>query len=282
MRIFRLLNSFIAAIFTTLLFSQVGFAGPILVNSVEGPPQGNLCRAHGEIHAATCEAKVGRGGIPVSGLTDFVEDWDSLGESNLYTAVHELFHAIGFSGRFDNFAQKLIATPGSGSNGIPLHSWSYSTNGKASGIKLVVAPYGDDPSANGARDQIHADANATGTGPWPETGYNQRNDIMSSIYVEKNQEISSNDIDVLDDAYHYKTSGIKINVINLKNSLDQADMDIINQAVDVTTGLFGGSKDNSPVITWTVAEVPEPTSVALLVAGLTALWGAGRHRKSVG
>jgi hypothetical protein len=84
---------------------------------------------------------------------------------------------------------------------------------------------------------------------------------------------------VLNSAFNYDQTGIRINVINYKNSLDQTDMALINNAANVTMNLFGVN-DNSPVFTWTVAEVPEPTSVALFIVGLGALLVAIRHRRS--
>jgi hypothetical protein len=272
MQIVRSLGAFSATVFAALLFSQPAFAGPIPANEVEGPLQKNVCHVGGTELAVTCLFKANADGIPMSARTDFVEDWDTIGYDGLTLAEHELFHAIGFTIAYAKFAPKLIATPGAGTGPIPAGSRSYSTNGAANGIKMVLTP---------AADATHSDPKATGAAPWPATGYDQKDDIMSPEQGKGVvQSLNANDAAILNDAYGYGASGIKINVINLGNSHSKVDMDIINKAVTAATELFGAVKDTSPVFTWTVAEVPEPTSVALLMVGFTAFGIAVRRRQA--
>jgi hypothetical protein len=245
--------------------------------AVENLPVNSLCGGLDGATGATCmfTGNGGNGaGIPISARTEFPDEFDTaaVNMDPLNTAEHELFHAIGFAIFYNNFDNKLIATPGRGANGIPALSESYSTNGMANGILMVM-----DPTAA----LSHADPAATGAGPWPATGYNQNMDIMQPSQVIGTR-LNANDAAVLADAFGWNTTGIRINVVNVGNSLDDDDLGIINNAI-AAVNAFWPVQANSPVFTWSVAEVlpvPEPSTWAtmLLGMGLVSVWIRRRPR----
>lgn len=263
------LSSSLALALAAVLLVNVGYATPIL--DPEGPLQHNVCGAGGDALASACmfTANVASG-IPMSARTDFIEDWDSIGYDGLTLAEHELFHAIGFTVNYPLFDAKIYVTPGAGSDGIPAGSRVYSSDGTVGGILMVLGP---------ASDGTHSDPNATGAAPWPDTGYDQADDIMQATLAKGIvRSLNGWDAAILDDAFGYGVTGLNINVINLGNSMSQLDMDIINQAVLATEDLFGPADTNSPVFTWTVAEVPEPATFQLVMISLVLMWTVSRRR----
>lgn len=230
----------------------------------ENPPVRSICDLGAGDTAATCMFKPSMAGLPMSARTEFPEDFDASNPDPLNTAEHELFHAIGFAVAYPRFDAKLIATPGAGAMGIPAGSRSYSTNKMANGILMVLVP----------DDGTHTDPAATGAAPWPATGYNQAKDIMQPTQV-KDTRLNANDAAVLNDAFGWTASGIKINIVNVGGTLDATDLAIINNAV-AAVNAFYPVKMNSPVFTWSVAEVPEPSSLFLLVGGMLIVWSTAR------
>ena len=243
----------------------------------EKPPVAAVCLTAGQT-AATCNFTANKAGLPVSARTDFPDDFD-LAANNadpLNTAEHELFHAIGFTVAYTNFANRLIATPGAGAGGIPAGSRSFSTNGAANGILMVITP---------VALTTHADPGATGAAPWPATGYNQANDIMQPNQVVGSR-LNANDAAVLDSAFGWIASGIQINVVNVGGTLDAADLMIINNAVAAVNAFYPVRK-NAPVFTWSVAEVvlkggaPEPATWVTMLVGIGLVGGALRRRGGI-
>jgi hypothetical protein len=208
-------------------------------------------------------------GRPISARTDFIEDWDTLGYDGLTLATHELFHAIGFTVNYGDFAAKLGPTPGAGGNPPPVGSRSYSS---AAGIQMVLTP---------ANQATHADPAATGAAPWPVTGYNQANDIMQPTLGQGVvRTLSARDFLVLGDAFGWNTSGITFVTINLGNSHDDVDMAIITAAEAAIMAQWNnaGNVNNRPVFTWTVAEVaPEPATWAFILGGVVLLVAVRRR-----
>jgi hypothetical protein len=255
--------------FAATYLVNVGHATPIL--NPEGPLQRNVCGAGGEALASTCLFTANAASdIPMSARTDFIEDWDSIGYDGLTLAEHELFHAIGFTVKYPVFDAKIYVTPGAGSGGIPAGSRVYSSDGTVGGILMVLGP---------ASDGTHSDPNATGTAPWPATGYDQTDEIMQSTLAQGViRSLNGWDAAVLDDAFGYGVTGLNIGVINLGNSMSQLDMGILNQAVHVTEDLFGPVDANSPIFTWTVAEASEPATFPLVMISLVLMWTVSRRR----
>jgi len=244
------------------------FATP--AHAQENPPVASVCGLGGGATASTCMFTANAQGLPVSARTDWPEDFDTANPDPLNTAEHELFHAIGFTVGYALFAAHVIATPGAGANGIPAGSRSYSTNGAANGIIMVLGA---------AAGGTHADPAATGAAPWPATGYNQNNDIMQPNQVVGNR-LNANDAAVLNNAFGWGRTGIRINVVNVGGTLDAADMRIMNNAVAAVNG-FWPAQQNSPVFTWSVAEVsvPEPGTWIMMLVG-TGLTGVMLRRRA--
>lgn len=249
----------------------VAMPASAIVQLVENPPVPSVCGLDAGQTAATCLFAANRAGLPISARTDFPDNFD-LAANNpdpLNTAEHELFHGIGFTVAYANFAAKLINTPGRGANGIPAASRSYSTNGMANGILMVLTP---------AASGTHADPAATGAAPWPATGYNQTNDIMQPNQVMGTR-LNATDASVLNDAFGWAASGIKINVVNIGGTLDATDLAIVNNAV-AAVNAFYPAKAKSPIFTWSVAEVPEPSTWAMMLVGV-GLAGALLRRRAL-
>jgi len=235
----------------------------------ENPPVASLCGLGAGNTAVTCLFTATPAGLPISARTEFPDNFDALANNPdpLNTAEHELFHAIGFAAAYNLFAARLIATPGAGANGIPAGSRSYSTNGAANGILLVLTP-----QAQGT----HADPAANGAAPWPVTGYNQNNDIMQPSQVVGNR-LNASDAAVLNNAFGWAATGIQINVVNVGGTLDAADMQIMNNAV-AAVNAFWPAVGKSPVFTWSVAEVPEPATWTFMLIGIASLGASIRRR----
>jgi hypothetical protein len=245
---------------------------PARAQAAENPPVQSVCGLDGGETAGTCMYAANAAGLPVSARTEFPDDFDLMANNPdpLNTAEHELFHSIGFTRNYPRFNAKLINTPGRGANGIPAGSQSYSTNGMANGILMVLTPLGQGGN--------HADPAATGAAPWPATGYNQNMDIMQPNQVVGTR-LNANDAAVLNDAFGWMASGIRINVVNIGGTLDGTDLAIINNAV-AAVNVFYPVRANSPVFTWSVAEVtvPEPATWATMLLGI-GLAGAFIRRR---
>ena len=235
----------------------------------ENPPGASVCGLGAGDTAVTCLFTANQAGLPVSARTEFPDNFDAPANNPdpLNTAEHELFHSIGFTAAYNLFAARLIATPGAGANGILAGSRSFSTNGAANGILLVLTP-----QAQGT----HADPAANGVAPWPTTGYNQNNDIMQPSQVVGNR-LNANDAAVLNNAFGWAATGIRINVVNVGGTLDAADMQIMNNAV-AAVNAFWPAVGNSPVFTWSVAEVPEPATWTFMMIGIAYLGASIRRR----
>jgi len=243
------------------------------VAAQENPPVPSVCKLGKGANASTCQFTADKNGIPVFARTEFPEDFDDTNPDTLNTAEHELFHAIGFAAIYARFAGKLIPTPGAGANGIPAGSRSYSTNGQANGILMGLVP---------AADGTHSDPDATGAAPWPATGYDQSNDIMQPSQVVGNR-LNAMDAAVLDDAFGWGTSGIRINLINIGGTLDATDLRFLTDAI-AAVNAFYPAKDGSPVFTWGVAEVrlvPEATTWTTMVIGFGLAGVAMRRRARI-
>lgn len=258
----ELLKPLLAATFVAAVFGA----------PVENPPVPAVC---GPVNLASTCLFTANGGTPVSARTDFIDDWDTQGYNGLTIATHELFHAIGFTVNYGNFANRIIATPGAGANGIPAGSRSYSTNGAANGILLGLTPAGSG---------THADPGATGAAPWPATGYNQSNDIMQpDLPLGTARTLSAVDFNVLNNAFGWGTSGIAITVINVNGTHDDTDMAIIMAAVAAIEGHYNnaGNVVGRPTFTWSVAEtVPEPGTWGLMIGALLVIIELRRRRRA--
>ena len=167
----------------------------------------------------------------------------------------------------ENLPAPVLVENVSGANGILAGSRSFSTNGAANGVLLVLTP-----QAQGT----HADPAANGVAPWPTTGYNQNNDIMQPSQVVGNR-LNASDAAVLNNAFGWAATGIRINVVNVGGTLDAADMQIMNNAV-AAVNAFWPAVGNSPVFTWSVAEVPEPATWTFMVIGIAYLGASIRRR----
>ena len=251
-----------------LAIATTAHADPI---DLEGPLQQNVCGAYtGGALASTCNFTADAGGTPTSARTDFVDEWDSLGYDGLTLALHELFHAIGFTANYDNFADNLYATPGAGANGIPDGSRVYSTDGTVGGILMTLTP---------SDLATHADPDATGAAPWPATGYDQSDDLMQPFLPLNTVRLPSDALwAVLDDAFGWGTTGITIFIHNLGGSHSDADLELLAAAAGIITDHYG-SFGNSPTFDWYVAEVaPEPSLLILISLGGLATLRARRRR----
>ncbi len=241
--------------------------------AAENPPVASLCGLGAGDTAATCLFTANAAGLPISARTEFPDEFDAAGNNPdpLNTAEHELFHAIGFTVAYNLFSAKLIATPGAGAGGIPVGSRSFSTNGLANGILMVLTP---------AAQGTHADPAATGAAPWPATTYNQNNDIMQPSQVVGNV-LNAKDMAVLNSAFAWAATGIQINVVNVGGTLDAADMLIMNNAV-AAVNAFWPAVGGSPVFTWSVAEVPEPSTWACMLIGIAVVGVSLRRGARIG
>jgi hypothetical protein len=246
-----------------LLFA--GVSRILFADEVENPPVPPVCGAQDPVLASTCLFMMNGAGLPTSARTDFQENWDEQGYVPLTLAEHELLHAIGFAAvAYPRFANMLIATPGAGANGIPAGSRSFSSNGMASGIVMTLTPDGN-----------HADPAATGMAPWPATGYNEANDIMQpTLGMGVQRSISAQDARVLDLAFGWQGSGIQIALNNIGGSMSSNDIAILSTAIRDVNQFFPANA-NSPIFTWSVAEVtPEPAAIGLAACGLLVLFVA--------
>ena len=255
-------------------FLALALGGTAYSAAIENPPVQSICGldpTDGDL-GSTCRfmtANANGTGVPISARTDFIENWDAQVDG-LTLATHELFHAIGFTVNYADFAAKLIATPGAGANGIPAGSRSYSTNGLAGGILLTLTA---------SNQGTHADPNTTGAAPWPATGYNQANDVMQPEQPGNAvRTLSNTDFNVLANAFGWNNTGIKFVINNIGGTLDDTDINLIANAAAAITAHYG-TFANSPTFTWDVAEaVPEPATwpAGFLAAGLI-LFAAARR-----
>lgn len=237
----------------------------------EHPPIASICGLGPHASATTCQYTANEKGLPISARTEFPDDFDQTNADPLNTAEHELFHAIGFSTAYAKFAGKLIPTPGAGSNGIPAGSRSYSKDGTAGGILMTLVP-----AAGGA----HSDPDADGMAPWPATGYDQGSDIMQPGQVVGSR-LNDHDAAVLNDVFGWGKSGIHIDIVNVLDTLDGADLALLSSAAAALQAFYPNNAD-SPIFTWYVAEVtpgPEPATWGMMLCGFGLVGGTMRARR---
>jgi hypothetical protein len=106
-------------------------------------------------------------------------------------------------------------------------------------------------------------------------------DIMQPNQVVGTR-LNANDAAVLDNAFGWVASGIRINVVNVGGTLDATDLTVINNAI-AAVNAFYPIRANSPVFTWSVAEVlvPEPATWATMLLGMGLVGACIRRRARI-
>jgi hypothetical protein len=229
-----------------LVFAFVGAAQSA---AIENPLIASVCGldpTDGDL-ASTCLFTANAAGIPISAYTDFIEDWDTIGYSGLTLATHELFHAIGFTTNYANFANNVNPGPPR-------------TIGN---LTLTAANQG-----------THVDPTVAG----------QANDIMQpGLPLNTVRTLNANDFGALNLAFGYANTGINITVVNVAGTLDDTDIAIVNAAVAAVENQYNvAGQNNRANFIWSVAEAaPEPGTWVFMIGGGALFAVVSRRRLAV-
>lgn len=220
----------------------------------------NACQA--ATVAVTSDFTENGSNLPTSASTLFNEPTWSNGDP-LDTAEHELFHAIGFTIAYTNFAAHVQAPIAVGNPNAGDRPFTLNTNGTGGTLALLTP----------ADDGTHVDP-AAGV----VNGRNQNLSIMQPSLVN-GQRINAWEAQILNAAFGWDTRNIKINVV-YATTFTAAQKTNITDAVTAVQNIFGSNGTGS-VFTWTVsvASVPEPSSIALVGLGSVLIVGANRRRR---
>jgi hypothetical protein len=228
-----------------LVFVLVGAADGAAIENPLIPAVCGLDPTDGDL-ASTCLFTANATGIPISAYTDFIEDWDTSGWSGITLATHELFHAIGFTVNYANFANNVNPGPPR-------------TIGN---LTLTAANLG-----------THVNPTVAG----------QANDIMQpGLPMNTVRTLNANDFGALNLAFGYANTGINITAINVGGTLDDTDMAIVNAAIAAVQNQYNvNGQNNRANFTWSVAEAtPEPGTWVFMIGG-GALFVVSRRRRAV-
>lgn len=213
-----------------------------------------LSRSSAATVAATSNFHETAAKLPDSASTAFYEPLWSNGDP-LNTAEHELFHAIGFTVAYTNFASHVQAAIAAGNPNAGDRPFNSKTDGTGTTLALLTP----------ASDGTHVDPGA-GT----VNGRNQNLSIMQPNLVN-GQRLAAWEAQILNSAFAWDTLNIQIKVV-YATAFTNAQKTSITGAVDAVQTLFG-SNGTGTVFTWTVSVVPEPSSYVMMTIALVTIVG---------